>query len=308
MIVSREPEFFAETERLAQESYALRTEQKRAAAGSGVFHAVVLLLMILGPVASWFGSDADETPLDVRVRFYTPGGEGPGGGGGGGGSGGRRPTAYIPVDMRARPEPEPEPVPERRAPVAPRKPRPLNFNDLEVPDLPTETAMYFGAFSPDATDFPGLSLTDGRDYGGVDREPSSGTGGGIGGGEGTGVGTGEGWGVGPGRGGGFGGGDYRPGGWDIEPVVIYKPEDPEYPVAARERMVKGEVILQVRVKLDGSTEVLRVIKSLPYCVDAAKQHARLWRWKPALKDGKPVEALGIITVSFDIFSQRSTRS
>ena len=79
-------------------------------------------------------------------------------------------------------------------------------------------------------------------------------------------------------------------------------------MVAREKMVAGEVILQVLVRLDGSTEVVRVIKSLPYCVDAAKENARLWRWKPALKKGKPVEALGIITVTFDIFAQGNAKS
>jgi hypothetical protein len=66
------------------------------------------------------------------------------------------------------------------------------------------------------------------------------------------------------------------------------------------------VILQVLVRRDG--RVVRVIKSLPYCVDAAKENAQLWRWKPALKNGKPVEALGIITVTFDIFAQGHARS
>ena len=109
-------------------------------------------------------------------------------------------------------------------------------------------------------------------------------------------------------GGGFGGGDFSPGGWDIEPVPIFEPPSPPYPPVAREKMVAGEVILQVLVHLDGSTEVVRVIKSLPYCVDAAKENARLWRWKPALKNGKPVEALGIITVTFDIFAQGNAKS
>jgi outer membrane biosynthesis protein TonB len=73
-------------------------------------------------------------------------------------------------------------------------------------------------------------------------------------------------------------------------------------------MVSGEVILQVLVKLDGSTEVVGVIKSLPYCVDTARENPKLWRWKPALREGKPVEALGIITVTFDIFSQKNAKS
>jgi outer membrane biosynthesis protein TonB len=73
-------------------------------------------------------------------------------------------------------------------------------------------------------------------------------------------------------------------------------------------MVVGEVILEVLVKVDGSTEVMRVIKSLPYCVDAAKERARLFRFKPALKDGKPVEAMGIITVTFDLYAQGNAKS
>jgi hypothetical protein len=209
--------------------------------------------------------------------------------------------------VEARPPVEtPEP---KRAPVAPRKPRALSFDDIQVPDLPTEsTALFEGVFSPDAEEFPGLSMEDSQDWGGVDTQPSSGTGGGIGGGRGSGVGTGEGWGVGPGRGGGFGEGDFSPGGFDIEPEPIYEPPSPPYPSVAREKMVAGEVILQVLVRLDGSTEVVRVIKSLPYCVDAAKENAKLWRWKPALKNGKPVEALGIITVTFDIFAQGNAKS
>jgi protein TonB len=120
--------------------------------------------------------------------------------------------------------------------------------------------------------------------------------------------VGQGWGVGEGRGGGTGGGDFSPGAWDIEPVLIYQPDPPPYPSVAREKMVAGEVILQVLVRLDGSTEVVRVIKSLPYCVDAAKENSKLWRWKPALKDGKPVEAFGIISVTFDIFAQTNAKS
>lgn len=299
--MSRAQELFIEAEGRASDRDASR---RQAVLASVLAHLTVFAVLVVGPVTYW-ASDGELPSLDaLRIRFYDPG-EGSGGGGGGGGSRGERPTAYIPVRVEPpeaeRPErPEPE---SRRAPIAPRKPRPLSFDELDVPDLPEETALLFGGvFSPDAVEFPGLSLTDGRDYGGLDRAPSSGTGGGIGGGEGTGVGTGEGWGVGPGRGGGFGGGDYSPGGWDIEPVLVYRPDAPDYPRQARERMVRGEVILQVLVKRDGSTEVVRVIKSLPYCVEAAKQHAALWRWKPALKNGKPVESLGIITVTFDIFS------
>lgn len=308
--MSKEPEYFVEMERLSEEStFQLKWQRHRKwLASSSLTHVLVLLILIAGPIAHWSG-DAPFVPGDVVVRFYEVGGEGRGGGGGGGGSRGERISAFIP--RRDIPEPDVEEPKPRQAPVAPRKPRQLNFDDLDVPDLPEQTQELFdaGVFSPDETEFPGLSLTDSRDLGGIDTTPSAGTGGGIGGGEGSGVGTGEGWGVGPGRGGGFGGGDYSPGAWDIEPVVVYKPPDPEYPRTAREKMVSGEVILEVLVKRDGSTEVVGVIKSLPYgCVETAKENARRWRWKPALKEGKPVDAYGIITVTFDIFSQKDAKS
>jgi periplasmic protein TonB len=312
--VTSEPEFFAVTEGSSGKGEALASDEdrNRARISSVLVHLAIVAILLLGSLTDWFGgAGSSDPPVGVQVRFYTPGGEGRGGGGGGGGDHGKKPTAYIPVRIvkAEKADPPVEDPKPREAPVAPRKPRALSFDELNVPDLPQETALLFqGVFSPDAVESPGLSLTDGRDLGGLDREPSAGTGGGIGGGTGTGVGTGAGWGVGPGRGGGYGGGDYAPGGWDIEPVPIYRPPDPPYPPMAREKMVAGEVILQVLVKLDGSTEVVRVVKSLPFCVDAAKANARLWRWKPALKDGKPVEAFGIITVTFDIFAQGNAKS
>ena len=305
----RKPEFFTGMERLSEEgTLKLKWERHRKwFVSASLVHLVVLLLMIAGPFANWL-RDEPFIPGDVIIRFWDPGGSGQGGGGGGGGDRGDRITAFIPV--REKPPElgveEPEP---RQAPVAPRKSPQLNFDDLNIPDLPTETSLLFeGIFSPDEREFPGLSLTDSRDFGGLDTTVSAGTEAGIGGGDGSGVGVGEGFGVGPGRGGGFGGGDYFPGAWDIDPVVVFKPPDPEYPPSAREKMVSGEVILRVLVKLDGSTEVVSVIKSLKYCVETATENAKLWRWKPALKEGEPVEAFGIITVTFDIFSQKSAKS
>jgi protein TonB len=305
--VSAEIELLGLVETPTETADWLQKDRRQARAASVVTHLLIVLIFIVGPPSNWFG-DPEESLGSAKIPFYQLGGEGPGGGGGGGGDQGRKPTTqplrYVTVRLEPAQPPEP-----RQAPIAPRKPRPLNFDDLKVPDLPTETKVLFeGVYSPAAVEFPGLSLTDSRDLGGLDQEASAGTGGGIGGGQGTGVGTGQGWGVGPGRGGGSGGGDYAPGGWDIEPVPIFKPPDPPYPSMAREKMVAGEVILQVLVKLDGSTEVVGVLKSLPFCLDAAKENAKLWRWKPALKNGKPVEAFGIITVTFDIFAQKNAKS
>ena len=295
--MNRELDCFVFTERLAGNGKSEDSkERQRSLAASGLVHVLIIVALIVGPMIDWFSGSPHE-PGDVLVRFYEHG-NGPGGGGGGGGSRGERISAYIPASVVELEAPNVEPEP-RRAPVAPRKPRPFNYDDLLVPDIPADTDVLFEeVFSPDAAEIPGLALADARDFGGLDTTTSSGIGGGIGGGTGSGVGTGEGWGVGPGHGGGFGGGAYRPGGWDIEPTLIFKPPYPSFPDRAHQEMVRGEVILEILVKLDGSTRILKVIQSLPFCVDVAKEHAKLWRWKPALKAGKPVEATGIISVKF----------
>lgn len=276
--------------------------KQKSALGSAALHLALLWLLFF-PGGGLFGSSDERMLGNPLFQFRVAGGEGAGGGGGGGGSRGERISAYIPVRVEA-PAPASEPETPREAPIAPRKPRPLRFEDLEnLADQPDITSLALGnVFSPQAVPSPGLSLDDFTDYGGRDTAPSAGTGGGIGGGEGIGTGEGQGWGVGPGYGGGSGGGAYSPGGFDIEPRLIYEPPEPPYPESARRRRITGEVMLQVLVKLDGSTEVLGVIKSgCRACVETARQHALLYRWKPALKDGKPVEAIGVISVTFGLF-------
>ncbi len=281
------------------------SEPRRArgpAAVSAAIHLALAALFLLpgGGLFDLATTDRTSRPLfDFRVA----GGEGAGGGGGGGGSGGERISAYIPVRIEA-PAPAPEPEAPREAPIAPRKPRPLRFEDLEnLADRPEVSEIVLGnVFSPQAVEFPGLSLGEITDGDGRDTAPSAGTGGGIGGGDGIGTGEGQGWGVGPGHGGGSGGGAYLPGGYDVEPRLLYEPPEPPYPESARRRRITGEVMLRVLVKLDGTTEVLGIIKSgCRACVETARQHALLYRWKPALKDGKPVEAVGVISVTFGLF-------
>ena len=242
------------------------------------FHLALAAILFLPGLGLSDSSDDSLSGMSPRFDFRVAGGEGAGSGGGGGGSRGDRISAYIPV--RAAPEPQPEPEPPREAPIAPQKPRPLRFEDLEnladQPDMTTQ--MLASVFSPQAVASPGLSLSDFTDRGGRDTAPSAGTGGGIGGGEGIGTGEGRGWGVGPGFGGGSGGGAYGPGGYDIEPQLIFEPEEPPYPETARRRRLGGEVMLQVLVKLDGSTEVLGVLKSgCRACVETARRHAHVHR-------------------------------
>ena len=130
--------------------------------------------------------------------------------------------------------------------------------------------------------------------------PSNGTGsgGGIGSGRGGGVGSGSGIGFGPGSGMGTGGGVYRIGGGVSDPVPIFKPE-PEYSEEARKAKFQGAVMLQIVIDASGHTRDVKVIRPLGLGLDEKAVEAVLkWRFKPSLKDGKPVAVMANVEVNF----------
>jgi TonB family protein len=125
-----------------------------------------------------------------------------------------------------------------------------------------------------------------------------GSGGGIGSGSGGGIGPGKGPGFGPGEGGGIGGGIYRVGGGVSAPIPIYRPE-PEYSEEARKAKFQGTVVLSIVVDERGSPTQFKVIRPLGLGLDEkAIEAVQKWRFKPAVKDGKPVAVLATVEVNF----------
>jgi periplasmic protein TonB len=126
----------------------------------------------------------------------------------------------------------------------------------------------------------------------------TGSGGGIGSGPGGGVGSGRGPGFGPGSGGNMGGGAYRIGGGVSPPSVILKVE-PEYSEEARKAKFQGTVILFVVVDEKGNPRELKVIRPLGLGLDQkAIEAVEKWKFKPGMKDGKPVAVQATIEVNF----------
>jgi protein TonB len=120
----------------------------------------------------------------------------------------------------------------------------------------------------------------------------------AGNGIGTGIGSGRGPGVGPGSGGGFGGGAYKIGGGVSAPVPIFRPE-PEYSEEARKAKWQGAVLLQLVVDENGVPQEIKVVRSLGLGLDQkAIEAVQKWRFKPGLKDGKPVPVSANIEVNF----------
>ncbi len=133
--------------------------------------------------------------------------------------------------------------------------------------------------------------------------PSNGTGsgGGIGSGSGGGVGVGSGPGVGEGHGGGTGGGVFHVGGGVSAPDVLYDPS-PEYSEEARKAKYSGTSIVSLIVGPDGLPRNIRVSRSVGLGLDEkAIEAVKQWRFKPAVKDGKPVAVEISVEVSFNLY-------
>jgi TonB family protein len=85
------------------------------------------------------------------------------------------------------------------------------------------------------------------------------------------------------------------------PIVVLAKPLPTYTSEARQLKIEGDVTLQVRFSASGQVEVLRVISGLGHGLDEqAKIAAERIQFKPATKDGRPVDQVSIIHVTFQM--------
>ncbi len=195
--------------------------------------------------------------------------------GGGGGGGQRAPT---PIAKGAAPKFAPKPF----IPPAVAVPKPL------LPVVPTISAP---APQIDANVYgdPLSKLSDNSAGQGIN---------GLGNGKGGGLGNGNGDGLGDGSGGGTGGGVFRAGGEVSSPVLISKVE-PEYSEEARKAKYSGTVLLSVIVDEHGVPQDIHVVRPLGLGLDEkAIEAVQRWRFRPGIRNGKPVRVKATIEVSF----------
>jgi TonB family protein len=234
----------------------------------------------------------EPNPQPLRMVYIAR--PGPGGGGGGGGL--RQPKPPPKAERKG-------PKRELSSPVPARKP-PEVANPIEKPVEQVPPPLESEPLPPIAAPVATVPA-DGRDRIGDLRETKndedsrgSGRGGGVGSGEGTGIGEGQGTGIGPGSGGGTGGGPYRPGS-GIEPPRLLREVKATYTDAARRAGVRGEVILEIVVRRDGTVGDARVLQGLGHGLDAeAIEAVRQWRFSPARRLGQPVDVMVEVAVEF----------
>jgi protein TonB len=122
----------------------------------------------------------------------------------------------------------------------------------------------------------------------------------MGSGSGTGMGSGRGAGLGPGLGGNMGGGPKQVGGGVSAPVVIYQ-VDPEFSEEARKSKTAGNVLVNLWVDENGNPSHVHVIRGIGMGLDErAVAAVKLYKFKPAMENGKPVTVETNVEVTFHI--------
>lgn len=82
--------------------------------------------------------------------------------------------------------------------------------------------------------------------------------------------------------------------------ITYKP-NPVYTEEARALRLEGEVLLEVMFSANGQLHVNRVVRGMGHGLDeAASAAANKMRFKPALRNGQPVDSTAIVHVVFQL--------
>jgi TonB family protein len=82
------------------------------------------------------------------------------------------------------------------------------------------------------------------------------------------------------------------------PVPLRK-VDPKYPPALMEERVEGEVVLYAVIRRDGSVDSIQLVHGIDEQLDAnAMEALSQWKFRPAAKQGAPVELEAIVHIPF----------
>jgi TonB family protein len=82
--------------------------------------------------------------------------------------------------------------------------------------------------------------------------------------------------------------------------ILFKPQ-PDYTQEARNLRLEGEVLIEVMFGANGRLEVIRVVRGLGHGLDESGiQAANRIRFKPAMRNGSPVDSTAVVHVVFQL--------
>jgi periplasmic protein TonB len=249
--------------------------------------AIIAFFIVLGlrkVIPAIVQPPVDTTPVDISdFKALAPKKSIAMGGGGGGGS-----HDLVDASKGKLPKFEKQPITPPMVPV------------IEHPKLAVESAI---AVQPDVkipdTNMPNIGVQNSTNV--KLASNGQGGGGGMGTGTGGGLGPGNGNGYGPGSNGNYGGGVEHIGGGVSEPIPIFEPEA-EFSDEARRAKYQGEVMVQIIVDALGHPQNAHVIRPIGMGLDEkAVEAAMKYKFKPAMKNGKPVPVYLTIAVNFRLY-------
>jgi len=85
----------------------------------------------------------------------------------------------------------------------------------------------------------------------------------------------------------------------IREAAVFR-QEPEYPAAARQFRLSGDVIADFTVGLDGKIETISTNKACPLLADAVTRALRKWSFAPFVVDGHPRKVKSTLTFAFHL--------
>jgi periplasmic protein TonB len=86
----------------------------------------------------------------------------------------------------------------------------------------------------------------------------------------------------------------------VQMAKLLRMVKPEYPALAKAARISGAVHLMATIAKDGTIRNLQLVSGHPILARAAMEAVAQWVYKPTLLDGKPVEVIAPIEVSFSL--------
>jgi len=91
-------------------------------------------------------------------------------------------------------------------------------------------------------------------------------------------------------------------GKDVTPPKVVSQKDPDFSEDARHAKYQGTVVLSLTVDKTGQTRDIRIVRPLGFGLDReAARAVSTWRFKPAKKDGEPIDMDIAVEVDFHLY-------